>query len=51
MGLDWTGAQIAEFMTTLLPLYMIIFAQQRGTFSGAIPRPLTVSPSKERAIV
>lgn len=51
VGLDWTGEQIAGFMQTLLPLYLLIFAQQRGTFSGATPRPYTASPSKEREII
>ncbi|MFN3313500.1 MAG: hypothetical protein ACK46Q_08545 [Hyphomonas sp.] len=51
VGLDWTGEQIAGFMQTLLPLYLVVFAQQRGTFSGAIPRPYTASPSKERALI
>ncbi|MCG6111345.1 MAG: hypothetical protein MEQ74_04040 [Paracoccus sp.] len=51
VGLDWTGEQIAGFMQTLLPLYLVIFAQQRGTFSGAIPRPYTASPTKERAVI
>lgn len=50
-GLTWTGEQIATVMQTLLPLYMLIFAQQRGTFSGAQPRPYTTSPEKERQIV
>lgn len=51
VGLEWTGDQIAGFMQTLLPIYLVIFAQQRGTFSGAIPRPYTASPAKERAVV
>lgn len=50
-GLEWTGHQIAGFMQTLLPLYLVIFAQQRGTFTGAIPRPYTTSPAKEREII
>ncbi|MDT1061919.1 hypothetical protein RM190_08630 [Paracoccus sp. CPCC 101403] len=51
VGLDWTGEQIASFMRTLYPLYLIIFAQQRGTFSGAIPRPYTLDPKKEGQII
>lgn len=50
-GLDWTGEQIAAFMQTLYPLYLVVFMQQRGSFSGAIPRPYTASPAKERALV
>lgn len=50
VGLDWTGVQIAEFMQKLYPLYLIIFAQQRGTFSGAMPRPYTIDPAKEKEI-
>ena len=51
VGLDWTGDQIAGVMQTLLPLYLVIFAQQRGTFNGAIPRPYTTSPAKERELM
>ncbi|MBM3604289.1 MAG: hypothetical protein FJX25_05905 [Alphaproteobacteria bacterium] len=51
LGIDWTGEQIAAVMQTLLPLYLLIFAQQRGTFSGATPRPYTTSPEKERQII
>lgn len=51
VGLDWTGKQIAGFMQTLLSLYLVIFAQQRGAFSRAIPRPNTTSPAKERAVI
>ena len=51
IGVDWTGEQIATFMRALYPLYLLIFAQQRGTFSGATPRPYTIDPAKERAIV
>jgi len=50
VGQDWTGEQIATFMRTLYPLYLIVFAQQRGTFSGAIPRPYTLNPAKEGQI-
>ncbi len=51
IGLDWTAGQIAGVMQTLLPLYMLIFAQQRGTFSGAVPRPYTANPETERKII
>lgn len=51
VGIDWTGEQIAAVMQTLLPLYLLIFAQQRGTFSGAVPRPYTANPEKERQII
>ncbi|MDT1063673.1 hypothetical protein RM190_17515 [Paracoccus sp. CPCC 101403] len=37
-------------MRTLHPLYPIIFARQRGTFSGAIPRPYALNPKKEGQI-
>ena len=49
-GIDWTGAQIASYMQKLSPLYILIFAQQRGTFSGAIPRPYTIDLTKENAV-
>jgi len=42
--------QIATFMRTLDPLHLIIFAQQRGTFSGAIPRRYTLNPAQEGQI-
>lgn len=51
IGFEVTGEQIAGFMRTLYPLYLLIFAQQRGTFSGAIPRPYTVDQAKETAVV
>lgn len=51
VGLDWTAEQIAGFMQTLYPLYLLVFAQQRGTFSGAIPRPYTADASKEQIVV
>lgn len=51
VGLEWTGEQIATFMRTLYPLYLIVFAQQRGTFNGAIPRPYTLNPKKEGQIL
>lgn len=50
LGLDWTGEQIAAFMRTLYPVYLLIFAQQRGTFSGAVPRPYTIDPAREKQI-
>lgn len=50
VGLDWTGEQIASFMRTLYPLYLLIFAQQRGTFSGKIPRPYTADATKEATV-
>lgn len=49
-GAEWTGEQIASFMQTLYPLYLIVFAQQRGMFSGKIPRPYTISPEKEKTV-
>lgn len=51
IGMDWTAGQIAGVMQTLLPLYMLIFAQQRGTFSGAVPRPYTANPETERKVI
>lgn len=51
LGFGWTGEEIAGFMRTLYPLYLLIFAQQRGTFSGALPRPYTIDPAKEKAVV
>lgn len=51
IGLDWTGDQIATSMQRLYPLYLLIFAQQRGTFGGAMPRPYTIDPAKERQVV
>lgn len=49
-GADWTGDQIAAAMRGVAPIYLLIFAQQRGAFSGAIPRPYTLDPEKEKAI-
>ena len=37
-------------MRTLYPLPPIIFARQRGTFSGAIPGPYALNPKKEGQI-
>lgn len=51
IGPEWTGEQIASFMRTLYPLYLLIFAQQRGTFNGALPRPYTIDPAKEKLVV
>lgn len=49
-----TGYATADVQATVLkltPLWTLIFAQQRGTFSGAIPRPYTLDPKKEKVIV
>lgn len=51
VGIQVTGDQIADFMQTLYPLYLLIFAQQRGTFSGKIPQPYTIDPEKERTVI
>ena len=50
-GADVTGEAIATTMQRLAPLYLLIFAQQRGTFSGKLPRPYTADPKVERAVV
>lgn len=49
-GSDLTGGQITDFMQKMYPLYMAIFAQQRGLFSGKIARPYAMSAKKEDVV-
>lgn len=50
-GAPVSGEMIATTMQRLAPLYLLIFAQQRGTFSGKLPRPYTADPAVEKAVV
>lgn len=51
VGVDVDAMEITSTMQKLAPLYVLIFAQQRGAFSGKIARPYTIDPKKEKAVV
>ena len=50
-GADVTGEQISELIQKLSPLYLFLFAWQRGTFSGKLPRPYTADKGKADTVI
>ena len=49
--LGYDPSEIRGFLLAVTPLWGLIIAQQRGGFGGAIPRPYTMEPEKEKQIM
>ena len=49
--LGYDPAEIRGLLLAVTPLWGLIIAQQRGGFGGAIPRPYTMDPAKEKQIL
>ena len=49
--LGYDPSEIRGFLLAVTPLWGLIIAQQRGGFGGAIPRPNTMEPEKEKQIM
>lgn len=49
--LGYDPSEIRGFLLAVTPLWGLIIAQQRGGFGGAIPRPYTMDPAKEKQII
>jgi len=49
-GADISAEMISEVIRKLTPLYLLLFAYNRGTFTGQIPRPYVLTPTKEKQV-